>query len=118
MAKRIQSLASEFLDRDRPGDFNQAMMELGATVCVPSGQPQCGVCPLSGVCVARKEEAAFRESGGDVSAPDAPLATRFPQKVEKKGPRDETGEGVRAHSMNTVQRSTPQKRTISIHSII
>lgn len=35
---------------DRPGDFNQALMELGATVCLPNGQPKCGVCPLSGHC--------------------------------------------------------------------
>lgn len=34
----------------RVGDFNQALMELGATVCLPSGQPRCGECPLSGLC--------------------------------------------------------------------
>ena len=37
-----------------PGDFNQAMMELGATVCTPAS-PSCGVCPLAGACAARKE---------------------------------------------------------------
>ncbi|MBR0508158.1 MAG: A/G-specific adenine glycosylase [Clostridia bacterium] len=36
------------------GTFNQAMMELGATVCVPNGQPLCGVCPLASVCKARE----------------------------------------------------------------
>ena len=36
-----------------PGDFNQAMMELGATVCTPTN-PACGVCPLAKVCAARK----------------------------------------------------------------
>ena len=35
------------------GTFNQAMMELGATVCVPNGQPDCGACPLGAVCRAR-----------------------------------------------------------------
>lgn len=35
------------------GMFNQALMELGATVCVPNGQPLCGDCPLKGVCKAR-----------------------------------------------------------------
>ena len=36
-----------------PGTFNQAMMKLGAVVCVPNGQPDCGVCPLASVCKAR-----------------------------------------------------------------
>ena len=34
----------------RCGDFTQALMELGATVCVPNGAPACAACPLSGVC--------------------------------------------------------------------
>ena len=37
---------------DRPGDFNQALMELGATVCVPNGAPKCGVCPWQEYCQA------------------------------------------------------------------
>ena len=37
--------AETLLARSRPGDFNQAMMELGATVCTPRA-PQCLVCPL------------------------------------------------------------------------
>ena len=36
------------------GDFTQALMELGATVCVPNGAPNCAVCPLSGICLAHK----------------------------------------------------------------
>ncbi len=36
--------------QERPGDFNQAMMELGAMVCVPNGAPHCDVCPLRGFC--------------------------------------------------------------------
>lgn len=36
-----------------PGMFNQALMELGATVCVPNGQPLCGACPLAAVCRAK-----------------------------------------------------------------
>ena len=34
------------------GKFNQAMMEIGATVCVPNGAPSCEECPLSGICLA------------------------------------------------------------------
>jgi A/G-specific adenine glycosylase len=41
--------AEELLDHVRPGDFNQAMMELGATVCLP-GQPRCPVCPVFDLC--------------------------------------------------------------------
>jgi A/G-specific adenine glycosylase len=46
--------AGELLDRRRPGDFNQAMMELGATLCLPR-QPQCLLCPVSGLCATRGE---------------------------------------------------------------
>jgi len=45
--------AGELLDRTDPGSFNQAMMELGATVCLPS-RPQCLVCPVSALCRARQ----------------------------------------------------------------
>lgn len=37
---------------DRPGAFNQALMEIGAMVCVPNGAPRCEVCPLSELCLA------------------------------------------------------------------
>jgi A/G-specific adenine glycosylase len=46
--------ASSLLDSVRSGEFNQAMMELGATVCLPR-QPQCLLCPVSEFCVARGE---------------------------------------------------------------
>ena len=36
-----------------PGDYNQALMELGALVCVPNGAPLCEKCPLAGLCKAR-----------------------------------------------------------------
>lgn len=35
---------------DAPGDYNQALMELGALVCLPGGAPLCGSCPLAGLC--------------------------------------------------------------------
>ncbi len=49
--KEIQQLADEIIDSSQPGDFNQAMMELGATVCTPVN-PNCEVCPISGSCTA------------------------------------------------------------------
>jgi A/G-specific adenine glycosylase len=48
--------AEELLDRERPGDFNQAMMELGATVCSPRG-PVCLACPVVEMCATRGEMA-------------------------------------------------------------
>lgn len=50
--RAFQKIASGWLDASRPGDFNQAMMELGATVCLPRA-PLCPSCPLGGVCRAR-----------------------------------------------------------------
>jgi A/G-specific adenine glycosylase len=48
-------LAAEgLLDRSRPGDFNQAMMELGATVCTPRS-PACLTCPVVELCATRGE---------------------------------------------------------------
>jgi len=46
--------AQNLLDRERPGDFNQAMMELGATVCTPRA-PACLTCPVLEMCLTRGE---------------------------------------------------------------
>jgi A/G-specific adenine glycosylase len=46
--------AGKLLDPTRPGDFNQAMMELGATVCLPR-QPRCLLCPVAESCASRGE---------------------------------------------------------------
>ncbi|HWR54619.1 MAG TPA: A/G-specific adenine glycosylase [Bryobacteraceae bacterium] len=48
----VRELAQNLLDRTAPGTWNQAVMELGATVCLPR-QPACGSCPLAPVCEAR-----------------------------------------------------------------
>ena len=40
----------EMVPQDEPGTFNQALMELGACVCLPNGEPKCDVCPLNAVC--------------------------------------------------------------------
>jgi A/G-specific adenine glycosylase len=50
------SAAETLLDRERPGDFNQAMMELGATVCTPRA-PACLTCPVVELCATRGEMA-------------------------------------------------------------
>ncbi len=52
--------AEELLDPQRPGDWNQAMMELGATVCTPK-QPSCMTCPVHVFCATRGELAQVRK---------------------------------------------------------
>ncbi len=54
LRKKIHGKATELLDPEQPGDWNQAMMELGATVCLPRN-PQCLVCPLTAACMTRGE---------------------------------------------------------------
>ena len=53
---------------ERPGDFNQAIMELGEVVCIPNGAPLCEVCPLGETCKARQREEV----------------EKYPVKIEKK----------------------------------
>ena len=52
--RRIKEEATRLLDPDRPGDSNQALMELGATVCRPR-RPACSICPLTHRCVAARQ---------------------------------------------------------------
>ena len=53
--KPIGAQALRWMDMRRAGDFNQAMMELGATVCTPTS-PSCGACPVRADCVARRDD--------------------------------------------------------------
>lgn len=58
--KSFQNMADLLLDRNQPGTFNQAMMELGAIICRPKN-PDCSVCPVSSFCqaFALNEQAKF-----------------------------------------------------------
>jgi A/G-specific adenine glycosylase len=49
---RLRQEAQNQLDRERPGEFNQALMELGATICLPKA-PKCLICPINDNCCAR-----------------------------------------------------------------
>ena len=51
-AAEVWEFAEKVLSPERPGDFNQAMMELGATVCVP-GEPKCLLCPVARACLTK-----------------------------------------------------------------
>ena len=55
--ERFREIAQQWLDPREPGHFNQALMELGATVCLPRN-PLCLVCPLAACCRARQEGTA------------------------------------------------------------
>ena len=50
--KAVEEELEEAMPTDRPGDFNQAMMEIGACVCLPNGTPKCEACPLAKLCIA------------------------------------------------------------------
>lgn len=52
-------LAQGLLDKENPGDFNQAMMELGATLCLPK-DPECLACPVRRWCALRGEHATAK----------------------------------------------------------
>ena len=48
------SFYGSFIPKERPGDFNQALMDLGAGICLPNTMPQCGQCPFAEKCLAHK----------------------------------------------------------------
>ncbi len=50
--ERLRAMAAELTPPERPGDYAQAIMDLGATVCVPRA-PACGICPWCGDCSGR-----------------------------------------------------------------
>ena len=51
--KDLTACVMELQPPERPGDYNQALMELGALACLPGGAPLCSECPLRGLCAAR-----------------------------------------------------------------
>lgn len=53
--KMIRSTVESLLPKNRVGDFNQALMEIGATVCKPNGKPDCLYCPLQTFCLANQK---------------------------------------------------------------
>ncbi|XP_048207136.1 adenine DNA glycosylase isoform X2 [Perognathus longimembris pacificus] len=113
VSQQLWSLVQQLVDPTRPGDFNQAAMELGATVCTPQ-RPLCSQCPIQSLCqahqrVGQEELSASRSLPGspDVEecAPNpgqcqlCPPPTElwdptlgvanFPRKATRKPPREE-----------------------------
>ena len=56
MKKKVTAALQEVIPIGEPGNFNQAMMELGATVCLPNGAPLCEKCPVASFCRALRED--------------------------------------------------------------
>jgi A/G-specific adenine glycosylase len=100
LMRETEAMASALLDPARPGDFNQAMMELGATVCLPRN-PQCLTCPIHAYCLTRgehptpkrarmrSEDAAYalvlRESRNVQVFPEVLLFQRSPEQTVMPG---------------------------------
>ncbi len=61
LRRKIENLAAKLLAPSRPGDFNQAMMELGALVCTPRN-PLCADCPFAAECKTRGEHKTPRRA--------------------------------------------------------
>ena len=61
--RQLSEMAQQLLARDSPGDWNQALMELGETICTPQS-PRCSACPMSRFCRARA-----RNLTGQIPAP-------------------------------------------------
>lgn len=71
----IETALEEVIPKDCPGDFNQGLIELGAIVCVPNGEPKCEICPAAEICRARKEGIAM----------ELPVKTKAKgRKIEKR----------------------------------
>lgn len=73
--KQMEAKIQAIMPHDRAGAFNQALMELGATICVPNGPAKCGECPLCELCEAHK---AHCEAEYPKKAP------KKPRKIEER----------------------------------
>jgi A/G-specific adenine glycosylase len=80
----LWNAAEEVLPRKRAGQFNQALMELGALVCTPSA-PRCGECPLRTKCQAR--QLGLQESIPYRAPPPQTVAVQEAAVVLRQGPR-------------------------------
>lgn len=54
LKKSMEKKLTLTMPKDRASEFNQGLIEIGATVCIPNGQPKCGQCPVNAICLAGK----------------------------------------------------------------
>eukprot|EP00924_Labyrinthula_sp_SR-Ha-C_P013436 augustus_masked-scaffold_5-processed-gene-2.0-mRNA-1 protein AED:0.14 eAED:0.14 QI:0/-1/0/1/-1/1/1/0/428 len=76
LSKFCWKFAEDLVPEDKPGDWNQALMELGATLCTPK-TPKCSTCPVSDYCAAFKIE---KNEGDYIKR----IVSRYPKPKEKK----------------------------------
>jgi A/G-specific adenine glycosylase len=74
IAKAAEAFLSDSAARRAPGDFAQALFDLGATICVPL-RPKCGVCPLRGHCAAEQQGIAV----------GLPMRAKKPERPRRTG---------------------------------
>ena len=79
-AKELRRVADAFVDAERSGDFNQAMMELGATVCTPTN-PKCAQCPIAAWCEGLSRE---RETSGVFKVTELPETAKKAEKRQEQ----------------------------------
>lgn len=53
--KTFEPVVTAMIPAEAPGDFNQALMDLGATICLPNGEPKCAECPVAECCEAYRQ---------------------------------------------------------------
>ncbi|GAA0583219.1 A/G-specific adenine glycosylase [Craurococcus roseus] len=81
----LRRLAASLAPQARPGDHAQALMDLGATICIPNGRPRCGACPVADACAARAAGVAETLALGPKRAPKP---KRFAAAFWVSRPRD------------------------------
>jgi A/G-specific adenine glycosylase len=82
--RKLWEMAEALVPAERPGDFNQALMELGQQICVPAN-PRCLICPVNAYCLARQR-------GTQLERPVRPPRKRTPHYNVVAGVIWETGE--------------------------
>lgn len=58
--RKFQKIIMEYLPEDRSDAFNQALMEIGALICVPNAAPRCNICPVASECMGYQSGDAHR----------------------------------------------------------
>jgi A/G-specific adenine glycosylase len=83
LKRAFQVMAKELLDEKNPGDFNQALMELGQTVCTVS-QPGCKACPIKSVCLAYARDSQSLAPAAKLKGPP-PMSVRMKLILLRQG---------------------------------
>lgn len=73
--RKFQNIIMEYLPDDRSDAFNQALMEIGALICVPNAAPRCNICPVASECIGYQSGNAHRLPNKSV---------KKTRKIEKK----------------------------------